>query len=419
MSIHILILLAGLAVYAGYGIPGLVYLLTATLLSYASGLLIPKYKWVMPLTATLNTAALVAVKLQPVTGFVFAAPLGISYFTLQILSYLIDIHRGKYPPERNLLRYGLYITYLPHIFLGPIERYEDFSAALDSRRITWDGISAGGARILWGLFKKLVIAARAGVVISAISADPAGFRGPYALAAMVLYSIQLYSDFSGGMDMVLGASQMLGIRLSENFNVPYASQSLSEFWRRWHMTLGGWLREYVYIPLGGNRKGKLRKWLNTIAVFLVSGLWHGVHYLFWGLFNGIFVALGDKCKTPWKWLNQIGTFLLVSILWAFFVWPDTATALDMIGSLFTDRHYGAFFSDVLNLGLNAAEWAVLGIAVVILWLCDIGMAALRERFSRFCPAGRLAVMGVLALIVLVFGMYGIGFDVEAFIYSSF
>ncbi len=416
---NLLILIVGLAVFAGYGQAGLVYLLLATVLSYAIGLGLPKFRYLLPVSVVVQAAVLVLFKLQPVTGMELPAVMGISYFTLQTISYHVDIWRGKYEPERNILTYGLYVTYLPHIFLGPIERFDGFRQTLLEREITWNGFSRGAARALWGLFKKLVIAARAGVIVSTISADPEQFRGAYALAAMVGYSIQLYADFSGGIDMALGVSQLLGIRLSENFNTPYFSESFQEFWRRWHMTLGSWLREYVYIPLGGNRKGKFRKLLNSIATFLVSGLWHGVHYLLWGLLNGIFVAFGEKLKTRWKLLNQVGTFALVTILWSFFVWPETGTALSMITSLFTTFNYGAFFAGIGELGLNLGEGIVLAAGVLFLWLHDANWKHIGRWYGRLCPAGRVAVMGAIGLIVLIFGMYGIGFDAEAFIYSRF
>lgn len=417
--VNILILLAGLVIYASYGMAGLCYLLGATVLSFGLGLLIPKHKWIMAVSVVLNAAVLVAVKVQPLTPLSFAAPLGISYFTLQIISYHVDIYRGKYAPERSLLRYGLFVTYLPHIFLGPIERYDSFAPNLGKRTLGWENLSLGGQRILWGLFKKLVIATRAGVLVGAISGDPETYRGAYALAAMLLYSVQLYADFSGGIDMVLGVSKMLGITMSENFDTPYFSESFQEFWRRWHMTLGAWLREYVYIPLGGNRKGQTRKLLNSIVTFLVSGLWHGVHYLLWGLLNGIFVVFGTKLKTKWRFINQVMTFGLVSLLWSFFVWPDTMTALKMMGSVFTELNYGAFFAGVGALGLNLGEGIVFAVAVLILWLADIYHGRLDAWFRGLPPAGRLAVMGALGLTVLVFGMYGIGFNAEKFIYSRF
>lgn len=419
MIINIVIFILGLAVYAGYGLPGLAYLLSATALSYVAGLLIPKHKWVLWLSVVLNVLALLAVKAQPLLGWEFIAPLGISYFTLQVIAYNADIYRGKYEPERDFFLYALHITYLPHIFIGPIEPYPAMRNSLLARKLSWDGISEGAVRAIWGLFKKYIIAARAGVIVSAISVDSAAYQGAFALAAMVLYSVQLYADFSGGMDMVLGVSRMLGLRLSENFNAPYFSQSFQEFWRRWHMTLGGWLREYIYIPLGGNRKGKVRKFLNSIITFLVSGLWHGIHYLLWGLINGIFVSCGEKLKTKWKLLNQVVTFLLVTLLWSFFVWPDTKTAVSMVGSVFTTFNYGAFFSTVSALGLTCGDWIVLATAVAALWLVDWKQAALKARFASLCPAWKTAVICTLALLVLIFGMYGIGFNATEFIYSRF
>lgn len=419
MIVNVLIFLLGLAIYAGYGWSGLAYLLGATAISYGAGLLIPRHKWVLWISVTLNGLALLAVKAQPLTGWEFIAPLGISYFTLQIIAYNIDVYREKYAPERNFFRYALHITYLPHIFIGPIEPYPSMRATLADRKITWEGIGDGAARAVWGLFKKYVIAARAGVIVSAISAKPESYSGAFALAAMVLYSIQLYTDFSGGIDMVLGVSRMLGLRLSENFNAPYFSQSFQEFWRRWHITLGGWLREYIYIPLGGNRKGKVRKFINSIITFLVSGLWHGIHYLIWGLINGIFVSFGEKLKTKWKLLNQAVTFLLVTLLWSFFVWPETSLALKMVGSLFTTFNYGTFFATIGTLGLTIGDWIVFAAAVVLLWLYDWKRPAIDNTLRALCPPVKTAIICILGLLVLVFGMYGIGFNASEFIYSRF
>lgn len=419
MIVNVLIFVLGLAVYAGYGLSGLAYLLGATVISYGAGLLIPKHKWVLWISVGLNALALLAVKAQPVTGWEFAAPLGISYFTLQIIAYNADIYREKYSPERNFFRYALHITYLPHIFIGPIEPYPAMRDSLARRRITWDGIGEGALRTVWGLFKKYVIATRAGVIVSAISGDPEAYRGAFALAAMVLYSIQLYTDFSGGIDMVLGVSRMLGLRLSENFNAPYFSQSFQEFWRRWHMTLGGWLREYIYIPLGGNRKGKVRKFINSIITFLVSGLWHGIHYLLWGLINGIFVSFSEKLKTKWKFVNQAVTFLMVTLLWSFFVWPETLLALRMVVSVFTTFNYRDFFATVGTLGLTLGDWIVFAEALVLLWLYDWNRETFDRKLRGFFPPLKTCIICILALLVLVFGMYGIGFNASEFIYSRF
>lgn len=420
MIVNVILFLVGLVIYAGYGAAGLVYLLCATVISWGAGLLTKRCRWLAAVSVAVNALSLLMVKLQPVTGISWLSVMGISYFTLQIISYNVDVFRGKYEPERNFFRYALYVTWIPHLFIGPIERYDAMAPQLSSRRaITWADVSTGAVRVLWGLFKKLVIAARVGVVISAISGDTEKYTGAYALAAMLLYSIQLYSDFSGGMDMVLGVSRMLGIRMSENFDTPYFSESFREFWRRWHITLGSWLRDYVYIPLGGNRRGKVCKVLNTVVTFLVSGLWHGVEYLLWGLLNGIFVCFGEKLKTRFKTLNRVGTFLLVSLLWAFFVWPETATALRMLGSVFTTFNYGDFAAHVGGLGLTLGDWIVLGAACGALWGFDVFHKRILAWFERRCPAARVAVICALGLTVLIFGMYGIGFDAESFIYSKF
>ena len=416
---NILILFAGLFLYAGYGIWGLVWLLAATGISYLLGLLIPKYKWLMYLGVAAQGIILVLLKLQPVTGMEMLAPMGVSYFSLQIISYLVDVYRGKIQPEKNILRYSLYITYYPHLTMGPIESYPSMQQALAQRKFSWDGISLGAARAIWGLFKQLVIAARAGVIVSAIAADPAAYQGGYALLAMVLYSLQLYADFSGGMDIVLGVSQMLGLRLSENFDRPYFSESVQEFWRRWHITLGAWLKNYVYIPLGGNRKGALRKGINFIITFLVSGLWHGIHYLLWGLLNGIFVLVGERLKTPVKILNRIGTFLVISFLWCFFVWPDTLTAARSALSVFTQFNYGDVAANIGALGLTLTDWIVMLSAGGIVWLYDWKHLAVQKGFSKAQPAARLALLGLLGLVVLLFGMYGIGFEASGFIYGGF
>ena len=420
MMVNVLIFLIGLAVYAGYGLSGLAVLLTATTVAYLAGLATKRFRAAAWAAVAADVAMLVFFKTQHLLEWSFAAPLGVSYFTLMLISYNVDVYRGKYPAERNLFRFACYVTYMPHLFMGPIEGYDKLAPNLfENRRMSWDGISEGAARFAWGLYKKLVIASRAGAIISAISAEPEVYRGGYALIAMLLYSVQLYSDFSGGMDMVLGGSRMLGIRLSENFDAPFLSESFQEFWRRWHMTLGGWLREYVYIPLGGNRKGRVRKVCNTLVTFLVSGAWHGVEYILWGLFNGIFVAMGNSCKTKSKLFNRLGTCFLVSLLWCFYVWPETTLALRMLASAFTVFNYGEVAAVIGTLGLTLGDWIVLGIGLAALVWVDGNRQKLLDRLHALGPAARTAVVCVFAYLVLVFGMYGIGFDAGAFIYSSF
>ena len=170
--------------------------------------------------------------------------------------------------------------YIPHLFIGPIARYDEMKNELKSKRkISLNNLYNGGIRILWGLFKKLVIAGRISIIITTITGNSEIYNGWYALLAMFAYSIQLYSDFSGGIDIVIGVSKILEINLPENFNSPFLAENIKEFWRRWHITLSTWLKDYIYIPLGGNRCGKFRKSINVLITFIVSGLWHGVNYI--------------------------------------------------------------------------------------------------------------------------------------------
>lgn len=420
MVMNLILLLVSLLIYAGYGIHGLLYLVGAVILSWGAGILTKRWSWAAWVSVALNGLSLLMLKLQPLTGISWLSVMGISYFTLQIISYQIDVFRGKYPPERNFFKYALYVTWIPHLFMGPIERYDSMEPQLSAhRKLTWEDISCGGMRILVGAMKKMVIASRLAVVTGAISADPEKYHGAFAVLAVLMYSVQLYCDFSGGIDMILGVTRMCGIHMHENFRTPYFSESVREFWQRWHITLGAWLRDYIYIPLGGNRKGKLRKLLNTLITFLVSGLWHGAEYLLWGLLNGLFVWAGDRLKTRCKMLNRVGTFLVITLLWTFFVWPETATALKMLLSMVTTWNYGALFAQIGKLGLVLSDWFVLVAALLLLWLYDLRQTRLRSWFVRRSPAARLAVIGGIGLLVLVFGMYGIGFDADSFIYGGF
>ncbi len=409
-----------LLIYGSYGLAGLLYLAGAILLSYGAGRLTHRWRFAPWIAILAVAGGLLLIKLEPLTGMGVLAPLGVSYFSLQLIGYNVDVVRGKYPAETNLFRFALFASYIPHLFLGPIERYDAMGETLFGKSV-WclEVLLTGGTRAMWGLYKKYVVAAHAGTVIAAISADTECYRGSFALVAMLLYSVELYADFSGGIDLVLGLSHMVGIRLSENFNTPFFSQSVQEFWRRWHVTLGAFLRDYVYIPLGGNRKGRVRKVINLIVTFLVSGLWHGVEYLGWGLLHGVFVAFGTKLETRWKSINRIGTFLAVSLLWCFFVWPDMGTALSMLGSVFTTWNYGNLLQEIPNLGLGGIEWAVFALGTLSVWFCDWKGEGMKKRAIEFSPAAKTAILCALGLVVLLFGRYGIGFDADAFIYSRF
>lgn len=415
--INVLIFIAGLLFYLSSGLWGFAYLAFATVFSYFLGRGIAKRRWLLWIGVPVLGGVLLLMKLQGLLGITLPSVLGISYFSLQMIAYLADIYRKKASPEPNFFKYALFMTYLPHLYVGPIEKYD--ALIFQKRRITAEGVWEGLVRALWGGFKKLVIASRAGVIIGAISADVGAYKGAYALAAMLLYSLQLYSDFSGGIDLVLGVSRILGVKLSENFDTPFKSESFQEFWRRWHITLGAWLKENIYIPLGGNRKGRARKVINLLATFFISGIWHGVEYLLWGIINGVFVAFGTKLKTKWKTLNRLCTFLLVSLLWCFFIWPDTLTAGRQLLSVFYILNYGEFLKNVGSLGLSLGDFIVLALASVTLFTSESFASALKARFNASALWKKTAIICALAIVILVFGTYGIGFNAEAFIYSKF
>ena len=416
-----LLLIVSILLYASFGWQSLFYVFFSIIITFIAGKhLNGKHKKaVLISTIVVNLAILIFMKVLPYTNLSILAPLGISYYTLQIISYLVDVYKGKYKPEESFFNFTLFIMYIPHLFIGPISRYEDMKEnLLAKRKITADNIFDGLIRVCWGLIKKFVIAGRTAILIGTISGN-LEYSGAYALLAMIIYSINLYADFSGGIDIVIGVSKMLGIDLKENFDSPYYSQSIKEFWRRWHISLSSWLKDYVYIPLGGNRKGALRKNINLLITFTVSGLWHGVNYIIWGILNGIFVMFGDKFKTRFKTFNRLVTFLIISFLWAFFIWQDQLVALQMIGSVFTTFNYADLGMQILNLGLSMADWIVLGIFTIILFVFDGNKDKILRKVQNYKLEVKTILIGTMLLIVAILGIYGIGFNVNNFIYSKF
>ena len=269
--------------------------------------------------------------------FQIAMPLGISYYTFKIISYLVDIYKEKIEAEKHFGYYALYVSFFPQILCGPIERADHFIPQLKYGCKYEEKLAAEGLeRIIIGLFKKLAIADRLALYVGTVFDAPTAYPGLASIMAAFFYSVQIYCDFSGYSDMAIGMAQMLGIRTRENFNYPYFSRSIKEFWSRWHISLSSWLRDYIYIPLGGNRKGKLRKNLNTLAVFLVSGVWHGssMSFVLWGGLHGLWntISTPKKEDTPaWKQILQVlTTFIGVTFTWVFFRAKDLATAVTML-----------------------------------------------------------------------------------------
>ena len=271
-----------------------------------------------------------------------ALPIGISFYTFQGVSYVIDVYRGSVSAQKNFIKLGAYIALFPQLIAGPIIRYKELQTQLDNRRITLDNFYHGLKRFCLGLARKVLIANQLAIVADAVfSKDPALLQAPTAWIGILCYTLQIYYDFAGYSDMAIGLGRMFGFSFPENFNFPYISKSIKEFWRRWHMTLSAWFKDYLYIPLGGNRCSTKRLYFNLYVVFFCTGFWHGAswNFIVWGLFHGTFLVL-ERGKFG-TWLNAIPPFFqhiytlfIVMIAWIFFRAENLSYGLDFIRCMF-------------------------------------------------------------------------------------
>ena len=309
----------------------------------------------------------------PVPTFGIPLPIGISFFTFQIMSYIIDLCRVKFPAQKNSINLGLYIPCFPQLIAGPIVRYEDINEQLENRVVTIEKSTEGIRRFILGLGKKVIIANIVAETADHIyGLDLSVMSAQTVWIASILYTLQIYYDFSGYSDMAIGLGKMFGFDFLENFNYPYMSKSITEFWRRWHISLGTWFREYLYIPLGGNRKGKVRSYVNLMIVFFLTGFWHGAGFtfIFWGIYHGIFRVIEklgfskilEKCK-PLAWIYA---FFVVNLGWVFFRVEGLKNAFMIVGRMFTpglDRYY-SFGELVSHRCLIAMILGILGAGII-------------------------------------------------------
>ena len=307
-------------------------------------------------------------------------PVGISFYTFQTMSYSFDIYRRRIEPTRNFLNFGLFVAYFPQLVAGPIERAHHLLPKLEAvRRIRWLDIAVGFELILIGFFKKVAVADTLGPIVDSRFADPSLSSGGDLLITIYLFAFQIYGDFSGYSDIARGVSRFFGVDLMRNFNQPYLSQSITEFWRRWHISLSTWLRDYLYIPLGGNRKGPRRTYVNLMATMLLGGLWHGANWTFvvWGGLHGLYLAvhkalLGDRrvtAETPrfgTHYLVRVFvTFHLVCLAWVFFRAADFATAIEILVRIVS---WEARPSDMDGIGIGERIALLVGTMVLLDWL---------------------------------------------------
>ncbi|MCI8660079.1 MAG: MBOAT family protein [Lachnospiraceae bacterium] len=368
-----------------------------------------------------------------------ASILGISFYTLMIIGYNVDVYRKDVEAARSLLDFSLFTGYFGHIVQGPVDTYKETGESLKSPSlVAFEDLQAGCLKILLGLFKKLMISERLSVIVDTIYGDYSSYGGWYLFLAAVSFSMQLYTDFSGCMDIVTGVSRLFGIHLAENFRQPYFSETIGEFWRRWHITLGAFLRKYVYIPLGGNRRGKLCKYMNITVVFFLSGLWHGGKYTFiigTGLLQCGYMIFGELLKPlsdqlyrlllvdpnapAIRVLRRVRTFLLVTAGFVLFRSDSLIMAGRIFAGMFGPARYAEYGEGVFYSGLGMADFVILLISLTILFVISLWREKNGDRPIVQKEGKRTVLCFGIAFVILLFGCYGKGYDMSSFIYSQF
>jgi len=387
------------------------------------------YNFYVDSVTTLATMADIPVSVEAIDVLL---PVGISFYTFQSMAYTIDIYRGNIKAESSLIRFAAYIAFFPQLVAGPIERASNLLPQFkEKHRFDVDRVVSGLRIILWGAFKKVVIADRLAIFVDHIYANPEGFGGGTMLLATVFFGIQIYCDFSGYSDIAIGTARIIGFNLMENFRFPYFALSIRDFWRRWHISLSTWFRDYVYFPLGGNRVSLIRNLFNLFIVFLISGLWHGAAWTFviWGAVHGIFIALETlfdrlNIKLPSiKLLRWFYTFGVVTLLWAFFRATDVTDVFYMFTHLFDTTGTGldplsayttTYFEPIVEFGISIA---VIVILFFVDWL-DKDYAII-QNFGKAPVFIKYPAYYFLAFSVIVsYMLYGLNLE-PTFIYFQF
>ena len=384
-------------------------------------------------------------------------PMGISFYSFQAVSYLIDVYNGRVKAQRNPFRLMLFVSFFPQLVQGPISRYGDLSQTLyGPHKAEKKNITFGLQRILWGFFKKLVIADRILPGVKAIIAHPGKYDGEFAFIGMLFYALELYADFTGGIDITIGTAEVLGIRVQENFIRPYFSKSIKEYWKRWHISMGNWFTDYVFYPLSvSHALQKLGRWsrkhlgtavgkrvpvyLASFLVWLATGIWHGAAWNFvaWGLGNFVIIMISQELeplylrfhekthvegKTWWKAIQILRTFLIMSCLRMFDCYRDVPLTFRMFGSMFTDFHITDLnASNFLSLGMSGFDYLILVMSVILLISVSViqRSGSVREKIAARPYLLQCLIWAGLFLAVILLGAYSIGYDANQFIYNQF
>ncbi|MCR4739202.1 MAG: MBOAT family protein [Lachnospiraceae bacterium] len=382
----------------------------------------------------------------PGLSFDILLPVGISFYVFQSAGYLIDVYRGDIKAERNIVRYALFVSFFPQLVAGPIERSKNMLSQIDEmvneKKPDFDRLRSGFICIMWGLFLKLVAADRLAVLADEVFDRYYSYGTFILILGAAAFSLQIYCDFASYSTIAAGSAEMLGFTLMENFETPYFSRSIREFWRRWHISLSTWFRDYLYIPLGGNRCSKIRQYVNIMITFLVSGLWHGADwsFVFWGGLHGLYQILGDIIKPVrdrlesffhtdresfgYKLSEMMITTALAVFAWIFFRAPSIGNAFSYIGRMFT--HFDPWTltdKSIYTLGLDVTEMHVLWASLLVILCVGILRYKRRIRIDRFiCSQGglfRAVTVYLLIMAVIIYGKYGPSEELKAFLYFRF
>ncbi len=369
-------------------------------------------------------------------------PVGISFFTFQSLSYVIDVYRGTTKAEKNFFRYALFVSFFPQLVAGPIERSRNLLVQFQNKH-AFDSREAvkGAMLMLWGFFMKIVVADRVAIIVDQVYNYSSSYQGVIPILATMLFAVQIYCDFNGYTTIAIGSAQVMGFHLMQNFQQPYLATSVADFWRRWHISLTSWFRDYIYFPLGGSRCARWKRYRNIMVVFLVSGLWHGAAwtYVIWGGLNGAMQIVGDILK-PWRekilsalhvntesfghrLVRIVITFILVDIAWVFFRAEDLSSAVEIIRSSFTVWNPWLLMDGTLyTLGLERADFWIMVASIAVLLGVDIlhgrGIA-IRDTLLSWPLPVRWGLIYCAIFWILLFGIYGPAYDAASFIYFQF
>ena len=469
---YIWLLLASYYFYMCWNVKYVLLLFGSTAITYASALVMDKFrdnagikKIAVGFSLILNLAILAVFKyanfaietINKISGKLggryeisaidILLPMGISFYIFQAVGYTVDVYRKKIPAEKNFFRYALFVSFFPQLVAGPIERSTSFMPQIKNvEKINlWDTkrIQSGAVIMLYGYFLKMIIADRASIFVDTVfnPGTYTDYKGITLWVAAILFSIQIYCDFAGYTYIAIGTAKICGFELMNNFNMPYLSVNIKDFWDRWHISLSSWFRDYLYFPLGGSKKGRVRKYINIFIVFCVSGLWHGAswHFVLWGMVHGIMRIVGELTgsirEKVYSFLNlrrdtlatklaqTIITFVLVTFAWVIFRALSIRQAMDMILGMFKDFNPWVLFDKSLYaLGLDEKDFHVLMLAVLFMLIIDIlryKKVRLVKIFMEQNLWFRWLVFHVGIIAILIFGIYGAKYDAAQFIYFQF